>query len=278
MTTAIFILVLLAALLHASWNIIVKGGSNKLFETAINALGGGIAAICLSPYISLPQQQCWILLLASCICHLLYYFCIAITYKYTDLSLGYAVMRGTAPIITALTLSIFGIALNPAAWVGILFLCLGIFILGFQHRHAHNNLQGLLFALCTSLIIASYTITDGFGARLAGDSLNYTCWLFFLNIFPIQVYALTKYRNDYLVYLKKRLLIGIVGGFCSFISYGIAIWAMTRAPIALIGALRETSVIFGMILAVIFLHEKLTFKRIIAIIFVCIGAITCRIG
>lgn len=279
MSGEVLILVLGAALLHATWNIIVKGGENKLFESAMNALGGGLGALCLLPFLPLPDKSAWGFLLLSCCCHLTYYICIAAAYKIVDLSLGYTIMRGCAPMLTALVLFCLGVPLSPAGWGGVLLLCAGILVLALQQRFSHKSgLRGILFSLRTSFVIMAYTLADGYGARAAGDGVSYTCWIFFLNIFPLHIYVLGRHGKSYLSYLRKRAVIGLSGGLCGLGSYGIAIWAMTVAPIALVAALRETSVIFGMIMAVLFLGEKLSAVRVLAILLVMAGAMILRIG
>lgn len=278
MSTTVILLVLAAAALHASWNIIVKGGSNKVFETALNALGGGLGAMFFLPFLPFPDRACWPLLALSCCCHLLYYLCVAAAYKVTDISLGYTIMRGTAPMLTAFAMTFLGIPLGLYGWSGVILICSGIFTLAWQQKLLHQgNLKGILYSLRTSFVIMGYTLSDGFGARLSGDSISYACWLFFLNIFPLHIYILARYGKDYIHYLKGRAGIGISGGLCGLASYGIAIWAMTIAPIALVAALRESSVIFGMILALFFLHERLTPFRILAVILVMCGAMFVRL-
>lgn len=279
MSGYIIMLVLAAAFLHAAWNIIVKGGENKLYEAAMNALGGGLGAIILLPFLPMPDRAAWGFLALSCCCHLTYYLCIAAAYRVTDLSLGYTIMRGTAPMLTAITLCIFGVPLNLFGWIAVILLCSGILMLALEQKLAHKgSITGLLYSLRTSFVIMGYTLADGYGARVSGDSVSYACWIFFLNIFPLHIYIFARYGRDYLCYLKRRALPGISGGLCGLGSYGIAIWAMTLAPIALVAALRETSVIFGTIMAVIFLGEHLTLIRLIAIMLVMAGAMLIRLG
>lgn len=279
MPVSVFLLVLGAALLHATWNAIVKGGSNKAFETAINALGGGLGSALILPFVPLPDLQCLWLLALSCCCHLCYYLSMASAYKYADMSLAYPVMRGTAPVLTAIVLALGGISLAPSGWVAIGLLSAGLLSLAWQEKNrSADSMRGIAYSLRTSLIITGYTLADGFGARLSGDSLSYTCWIFFLNIFPINLYMLGKYGKEYVSYLRMRGKIGIFGGLCGLASYGIAIWAMTVAPIALVAALRETSAIFGVMLAVFFLGEKLTLLRAAAILLVAAGAILARMS
>lgn len=279
MSGYIIMLVLAAAFLHAAWNIIVKGGENKLYEAAMNALGGGLGAIILLPFLPMPARAAWGFLALSCCCHLTYYLCIAAAYRVTDLSLGYTIMRGTAPMLTAITLCIFGVPLNLFGWIAVILLCSGILMLALEQKLAHKgSIKGLLYSLRTSFVIMGYTLADGYGARVSGDSVSYACWIFFLNIFPLHIYIFARYGRDYLCYLKRRAVLGISGGLCGLGSYGIAIWAMTLAPIALVAALRETSVIFGTIMAVIFLGEHLTLIRLIAIVLVMAGAMLIRLG
>ena len=279
MSGQVILLVLGAALLHASWNIIVKGGDNKLFESAMNALGGGLGALCILPFLPVPDKSAWGLLALSCCCHLTYYICIAEAYKVTDLSLGYTIMRGSAPMLTALVLCVMGVPLSLTGWGGVLLLCSGILTLALEQKFSHKaSLKGILYSLRTSFVIMGYTLADGYGARASGNGVSYTCWIFFLNIFPLHLYVLSRYGTEYLRYLRKRAVVGISGGLAGLGSYGIAIWAMTVAPIALVAALRETSVIFGMIMAVLFLGEKLSAVRVLAILLVMGGAMILRMG
>lgn len=278
MSGEILLLVLGAAFLHASWNIIVKGGDNKLFESAMNALGGGLGAMFLLPLLPLPDQGAWGFLLLSCCCHLTYYICIAEAYKVADLSLGYTIMRGSAPMLTALVLFCLGVPLSLTGWGGVLLLCMGILVLALEQKSSKTGLKGIFYSLRTSFVIMGYTLADGYGARASGDAISYTCWIFFLNIFPLHIYVLARHGKSYLGYLRKRAVVGLGGGLCGLGSYGIAIWAMTMAPIALVAALRETSVIFGMLMAVFFLGEKLSVVRVLAILLVMGGAMILRVG
>ena len=274
----VLLLVLAAALLHATWNSIVKGGSNKLFESSMNALGGGLGALLILPFLPAPAPESWGLLALSCCFHLTYYICISQAYDKVDLSMGYTIMRGCAPMFTALALLLLGNHISLTGWGGVLLLCLGILTLTLEHVHKGARAADILICLRTSLVIAGYTLADGYGARASGNGVSYTCWIFFLNIFPIHAYVLWRHGGTYISYLRKRAATGRFGGLCGLGSYGIALWAMTLAPIALVAALRETSVIFGMLLAVIFLHERLSRSRIMAILIVMGGAMLIRLG
>lgn len=278
MSFSVFLLLIAAAVFHASWNIIVKSGSNKLFEIALNALGGGLGALFLLPFAGLPDPRCIPMLALSCLSHIVYYFVMAATYRVADLTLAYPVMRGCAPIFTALALSIMGYPISAHGWLAIDLLCLGILSLASgEFFSKKKQLAGIFLAICSSFTIMTYTLADGFGARLAQSSLTYTCWLYITNLVPIQLWVCITHRKTWWPYLHRRFFPGICGGLCGLASYGIAIWAMTKTSIALVGALRETSVIFGMILGVLFLHEKLTIARICAVLLVMAGAICIRL-
>ena len=243
-----------------------------------NALGGGLGALLILPFLPAPAPESWGLLALSCCFHLTYYICISQAYDKVDLSMGYTIMRGCAPMITALALLLLGNHISLTGWGGVLLLCLGILTLTLEHVHKGARAADILICLRTSLVIAGYTLADGYGARASGNGVSYTCWIFFLNIFPIHAYVLWRHGGTYISYLRKRAATGLFGGLCGLGSYGIALWAMTLAPIALVAALRETSVIFGMLLAVIFLHERLSRSRIMAILIVMGGAMLIRLG
>ena len=277
MPTHIVLAVLLAALLHALWNIIVKGGSNKLFETGLNALGGGLGAIFLLPFLPPPDPACLPYLGMSCICHFTYYICIAAAYAKTDLTFGYTVMRGCAPLFTSLAMFLLGSPLGLGAWCGVLTLCCGIFCLAGDNARRGAAKGATFIALRTSFVIMGYTLADGLGARHSGSAASYAAWIFVLNVVPLHAFILWRHGADYLRYARTRAAVGLFGGLAGLGSYGIAIWAMTLAPIAGVAALRETSVIFGMILAVLFLGEKFSPQRAAAVLLVACGAMIMKL-
>ena len=277
MPSYIVLTVLFAALLHALWNIIVKGGENKLFETGLNALGAGLGAACIVPFLPPVSPEAWPYLGMSCICHFTYYICIAEAYKKSDLSFSYTIMRGCAPLLTSLAMLFFNVSLSLGAWCGVLLLCCGIFCLAGDNARRGADRSAILLSLRTSFVIMGYTLADGLGARHSGSAVSYACWIFVLNILPLNTFIFWRHGLSYARYVRKRAAIGFFGGLADLGSYGIAIWAMTIAPIAMVAALRETSVIFGMLLAVVLLHEKFTFWRGIAVVLVAFGAMILKL-
>jgi drug/metabolite transporter (DMT)-like permease len=268
----VLLLVLAAALLHATWNSIVKGGSNKLFESSMNALGGGLGALLILPFLPAPAPESWGLLALSCCFHLTYYICISQAYDKVDLSIGYTIMRGTAPLLTSVFMLLSGHEMPLAGWLGILCLCAGVLTLTRDNiKNGKFNINGALAAVGTAVVIMGYTLFDGYGARASGNPISYVCWLYVINTFPINVILLLRQRKTYIPYFCNRWKHGLFGGLCSLGSYGVALWAMTKAPIAMVAALRETSVIFGMLLAVFFLGEKFSAVKLLAVVLVATG-------
>ena len=271
--------ILLAALFHATWNVIVKSGTNKLYETALNSFGGGIGMFFVAPWLPLPAQEAWPLLAGSCLVHLTYYVSMSFAYRFADMSYAYTIMRGTAPLFTALFLLCTGMSLTTFGWFGIVCLCVGVLTLSLDSfRHARCNFKGTAAAFGTAFVIMGYTLFDGFGARASGNAISYVCWLYIVNFFPLNLFLLVRDGRKYTSYFHSRWKIGLFGGICSLASYGVALWAMTLAPIALVAALRETSVIFGMLLALLFLGERITLWKVVAVCLVTGGTMLLRLG
>ncbi|MDR2800276.1 MAG: DMT family transporter [Desulfovibrio sp.] len=279
METSVILVVLGSAVLHAVWNAIIKGGSDKLVETSMKAAGGGLAALLVLPFLPPPLPESRIYLCATVFCHFFYYLFISLAYRNADMSYAYTIMRGSAPLFTALaSVLALGEAISTGGWAGVLLLSFGVLVLaGDAARRGAFSLQATFFALANAFVIMGYSLVDGHGVRLSGHTLTYICWAFFCNAFPITVFALATRRGDYVRYVRKRWRCGLCGGLCSAAAYGLALWGMTRAPVALVAALRETSVVFGVVFAVIFLKEKITPARITAVVLVLAGAIAMRV-
>lgn len=279
METSVILVILGSALLHAVWNTIIKGGADKLIETSMKTTGGGIAVLFILPFLPPLPPESLPYLAGTVFIHFFYYLFIAYAYKGADLSYAYTIMRGTAPLFTALaSVFIFSETLGTAGWVGTLTLSLGVLVLAADAvRRGGFNLSSTVIAMSNAVVIMGYTVVDGHGVRLAGNAVTYTCWVFFCNAFPITAFTILMRRKDYFRYVKKRWRHGYFGGVCSLMAYGLSLWGMTRAPIATVAALRETSVVFGMLLAVFFLKEKLTPARAAAVILVLAGATAMRL-
>ena len=212
--------------------------------------------------------------------HLGYNVFLANAYRHGDLGGVYPVARGAAPVITLIATGAFlDGPLDPFAAAGVLVVGAGIVTLAFENgmRALIARPHGVALALTTSLFIAGYSVVDGVGARLAGSAHSYVIWLFVLDGLPLIAYAFATRGSA----LKRMFLdnwaAGLVGGALSLAAYWIVIWAMTRAPIALVAALRETSVVFAVAIGIVFLGERITRNRIVAIAVVMIGLVMLRL-
>jgi drug/metabolite transporter (DMT)-like permease len=280
MSLSVIAIILSSAVLHAVWNAIIKGGADKLYETSIKALGGALFMLCCIPFLPVPAPASWPFLAGTATIHLFYYLFMAYAYKGSDMSYVYTLMRGSSPLFTALfTVFIMGHSLSPGGWAGVAVLSFGILVMALDALKRGNfNPAATVFALANSLVIMGYTVMDGSGVRVAGEPLSYICWVSFLNFFPITTFVIMRRgAKAYWGYLKTRWKYGLTGGVCSAVAYGLAVWCMSHAPISQVAALRETSVVFGMILAVIFLQEKLTPARVTAVLAVLAGAAVMRL-
>ena len=276
MPLSVFFLVLLGAALHATWNAIIKGGTDKLLTTVlIVSTSGAIAAVVL-PFLPLPAPSAWRFLAASAFVQVVYLAVVAGAYRAADMSLAYPLMRGFAPALVA-TFGVvwLGEVLSPAAWVGIGLICSGVFGTALAVR-GHASRRGVALALANAAVIAAYTLIDGAGVRASGAPVSYTLWLFLLNAIPLLAWALLFRRRAFLAYLHGNLPIAVVGGLGNLGSYGLALWAMTAAPIATVAALRETSILFGVAIAALLLDERIGRARLVACAIILLGAASLR--
>lgn len=283
MSGFLFLSVLVAAMMHATWNTLMKSAPDKNLETALANFSTSLVAIPFLLIYGLPEPETYIYIFLSLVLHVIYFYTVASAYRYGDLTMAYPIMRGVAPI---LTLIIGGLLFEEAihAWmvVGIVLICLGVVLLGFNKSPSTvNHQKTLLFALGNAVIIAAYTLVDGQGARLANQVWSYVGMLLFLNgyVFPAILFWQRRSsftRTQTLQYIQARGIHALIGGACVMGSYSIVLWAMTQAPIATVAAVRETSVLFAFIFAVVFLKEPLYPLRIVGMLGVCCGVLLIR--
>lgn len=275
LTAGVAFAVLGAALLHAAWNAILKSGRDPLLDTALIALSGTLAALPLLALVSPPDPASWVYLATSVLVHMGYYASLAGAYKAGDLSHGYPIMRGTAPLlVAAASVFWFGEALSVTAWAGVLLICGGVLSLGMAGGGASRRVTG--WALLNALVIAVYTIVDGAGVRLAGGAERYVVWMFLFMGLPFGLAVLAIRRGEFLRHAARHWGRGLAGAVLSGLSYGIALWAMTRAPVAVVAALRETSVIFAALVGAWFLGEGHLKARVAGAVIVFAGLVALR--
>ena len=267
LTLPVTLAVLGGAVLHAAWNTLVKSAGDKELDSYSVAAGAGAVALVALPFLPLPAPASWPWLAASAVVHILYFVFLAGAYRYGDLSYAYPIMRGGGPLIVAATAAfVFMESLKGTQWLGVLSVCAGI--LAFASG-AHDR-RATLFAVANALVIAAYTLIDAEGARASAAPVSYTLWFFAANAVVILLIGTWKRGSEVPAYLARHWLRALAGGVCSVGSYAVALWAMTRAPVALVAVLRETSVIFAAVLAALVLKEKLTRRRLLAT-----GAVLC---
>jgi drug/metabolite transporter (DMT)-like permease len=271
--------VLLAALMHASWNAIVKSSHSKFFDTMMVAIVPGVLAFFAVPFLPLPNAAAWPWLVASVAIHFLYYLAVAAALRYGDLSHVYPLMRGCAPMLVAL--SSFASLVDPLTsqmWAGVMLISVGITAPALlSTRRFGFPARGTLIALANAGIIAAYTIVDGQGARSSGNAISYGQWLFLLNAAPLALLTVVWRRREVFTYVRMRWPMGLAGGLLSMASYAIVLWAMTRAPVAGVAALRETSVIFAALIGSFLLREGSIAPRIAGAVLVVCGIAALRL-
>jgi drug/metabolite transporter (DMT)-like permease len=276
----VFAAVLFAAACHAGWNAVIKFGLEPFTTTALIALGSLVVALPFVPVFGLPAAAAWPWLAASIVLHLGYYIGLTEAYRSGDMGQVYPIARGTAPLLTAtVSTSVLGEALGLVGWSGLLVLAGGIFLMSLRGGRSLALLdrRAVGFALFTAVTICGYSLVDGVGARLAGSANAYTASLFVLDGLAMSLLAFARRGPALAVDMLRYWREGLIGGTLSLVAYGIAICAMTVAPIAVVAALRETSVLFGAAIAVIVLREPLRVNRVVAAVMIVAGLTLIRL-
>ena len=256
--------VLGAGLLHAGWNALLKSapGGDAMLDTATIVAGSAVCGLLAVPFVGVPDVAAWKFAAVSSIVHWAYYVTLAHAYRTGDLSFAYPLMRGSAPLIVAL----LGIVFlrewpTPQVAIGILLISLGIVSIAFARRGRHPP-SAAGWALTNACIIAAYTLVDGAGARASGNPLAYVSWLIVVEAIPFLVWIRLRQGPAAFAYIGRGWRRGLIGGAASLGAYGIVLWAMTRAPVAAVAALRETSVLFAALIGAFFLKEGLGLPRL----------------
>ncbi len=272
--------VLGAGFLHASWNALLKSsaGGDALLDTTAVAAGSSLWGLMFVGLVPFPSIAAWPYIAASTAIHVGYYVTLSQAYRSGDLSFAYPLMRGTAPLlVTILGTIVLRELPTPQMAAGIALISLGIVSIAFVQRRAHSR-AAAGWAFANACIIALYTLVDGAGARASGNAISYVTWLCFLEGIPFVVWVMVRRGRPALVYLRGNMRIGLIGGGFSFVAYGIVLWAMTRAPIAAVAALRETSVLFAAMLGSLWLKEGFGWRRLAGAASVVAGIAALKLG
>jgi drug/metabolite transporter (DMT)-like permease len=279
----VFVAVLFAAACHAAWNASIKGTLDPLATTVLIALGAGLVALPAIAWSGLPAAGSVPWLIASVLIHIFYFAGLIESYRAGDLGQVYPIARGAAPLMTASATTLFvGERLGLFGWAGIVLLAAGVLLLSLRGGRdlARLDWRAVGFALFTAVSICAYSVVDGIGVRAAGEgrASAYALVLFVAIAPTVILYALWRRGLAVLPAMVPYWKIGLGGGALAVVSYSIALWAMTVAPIAIIAALRETSVLFGAAIAVAFLKEPLRAARVSAALTIVAGLVLLRLA
>jgi drug/metabolite transporter (DMT)-like permease len=270
MTLLVFASVMCAAVLHASWNAALRGGSDRLWSMTLMMVAVVVVSSITLIFVPWPSATSWPYVVASAAVHVAYNIALVRTYAAGDLGQTYPISRGSSPALVALGAAIFAHeTLNASSYLGVALISGGIVSLAFQKGRL--QVAFLPAAMLTGVLIGIYTVIDGIGVRLSGNSVSYTMSMFLLwGITMPPIFFLMRGRPP--AYTRAQTVIALVGGLVSILAYGIVIWAMQYDAMGEVSALRETSVVFAAVIGRIFLHERLTVRRMLSCIAIAMGA------
>ena len=268
----IILLILFAALLHASWNAALRGGADRLWSMTIMCVAVAIASVAIALFLEAPAKASWFYAVLSAVLHVGYNLFLVRSYKVGDLGQTYPISRGSSPILITLAASVFaGETVGAVAMFGILLVSGGIISLAFRGRKL--AVPSLPYALGTGCFIAAYSVTDGIGVRLSGAPMAYTVWMCALwGVLMPLVYVGVRDAKSLFTF-RPGFVTACIGGLVSLLAYGIVIYAMSAAPMGAVSALRETSVLFAALIGYFFLGETLTVRKVLACAVIAIGTI-----
>jgi len=277
--TAVFLAVLAAALMHAAWNAIVKIGLDRFSSILLLSIAQGVLALILLPFFALPVAAAWPWIIASAGLHVGYKLFLIRAYSHGDLSQVYPLARGTAPLIVAVVGALFlGEVMTIGKTMAVIAIGLGVILMARGIGGADGLPRAALgFALGTACFTAGYTLVDGVGARIAQTASGFTLWMFALDAAGMATCATAVRGRQVFMTLRPALLSGTLAGALSLGAYWIAIWAFIKAPLAMVAALRETSVLFAMLIGVFILGERAGAWRWIAAGLIVAGVVLMRL-
>lgn len=277
---SVVVVVLAAAVIHASWNAIAHGIDDKAVSFTLMGAGGALCCVPVVLYAPLPYAASWPYLIASVVVHIAYIVLLMQSYRLGDFGQVYPLARGTSPLVVTVLAALFiGEMPRPAQVAGVLAISAGLLSLVVVGRgHGTGDRRAFAAAVATGLAIAAYTTIDGAGVRLSGTPLGYTGWLILLESPAIPLYTLARRRRVLLAQLRPVWALGLAGGALSLLAYGLVLWAQTRGAIGPIAALRETSIIVGAVIGTLCFHERFGLPRIVATVLVAAGIVVLNIS
>ena len=276
--THVLLIVLFAAALHATWNALVKRASDKLISMTAVVLGHAPFALLALPFVPLPDAASFPYIVGGAALHVGYQLFLFWAYRQGDLTQVYPIARGTAPlIVAACSVMLFHESLSTLQLVAITTIGCGIMSLvlvrGSQGMH---NPRGAALALITGCFVAGYSMADGYGARAAGTAVGFYAWLTILNAIAFAVIVAIMSPGALRTTIRSHKKIMAIGGGASFVAYALVVWAFTQAPIAVVTALRETSIVFALLIGIFFLKERLSLVKLVSAMLTMLGALMLR--
>lgn len=273
MTPLVVAVVLTAAVTHATWNAIAHGIKDQVLAFTLVGGGGALCALALAPFAAIPRAGAWPYLIASVVIHLAYQYLLMRSFQLGEFGQVYPIARGIAPLAVTVLAAVF-VAERPGPWqtAGVIISSAGLGgVALWGLRGKPPNWPALTAAAGTGLTIAGYTVVDGVGVRASGSSLGYIAWLLLLQGMVIPAVAFSSRRRELVAQLRPVALRGLLGGALSITAYGLVLWAQTRAPLAPVAALRETSIIAGAAIGTLFFKEHFGRPRTVAAMVVVTG-------
>ncbi|MDR5781688.1 EamA family transporter [Caballeronia sp. LZ065] len=269
-------IVLLAALLHASWNAMLHGNRDRFFSMTWMSIAIGAVSLVAVVLLPLPASAAWPYVIASGLVHVVYNVSLVRSYRRGDLAQAYPIARGSSPLLVTLGAALFAHeGIGALRVLGIALISGGIMALALRGRHVSR--AGALAALTTGVTIAIYTVIDGIGVRLSGDQpFAYTAWMFLFYWFMPLIFIVRRGADAIwkpVFAAPMSVVSSIAGGLVSIAAYGIVIWAMQSGAMGAVSALRETSVVFAALIGRVFLRENVDARRWIACVVVAAGAV-----
>jgi len=278
MSTTVFTAVIFAALLHAIWNGMVKNYEDKVVSVSAIVFGHVPLAILVMLFLPLPTLESVPYIIFSALLHQGYQYYLMSAYRVEDLSRVYPIARGSGPIVATLISIIFlGLLISKIQILSIFLICFGIIILGLFSESSLKNNKAIIYSLVTGFFIGSYSLVDGYGARISLSPLSFIACSFIINalIFPFVLKSM-NYSNVFNKVIKEAKIIFWAGGTISYIVYGIVVWCFTKAPVPIVGALRETSIIFALLIGSFFLKERFTLLKTAAVLTIFTGVLLLK--
>lgn len=280
MDFSVAIAVLFAAALHAAWNTAIHSNTDKLTGTALVCFGATIVGLPQLAFLPPPQSESYAYIVASGFVHGIYFTVLWLAYKNSSFSIAYPIARGSVPLLTTIGAVIWlSEVLDIYSLVGIVVISAAIIWLSIDGISKGGVMwNGIVYALLNAVVIASYSLIDGAGVRLAGNAMSYNIWVSIANSAFFLPVVICVQGRDFAPRVVAGWKFGLLAGTMGLAGYGIVIWAMSHAPIGMVSALRETSVVFGALFAARILKEKLGIYRLVACAMLVVGVVIMRMA